>query len=78
MAPAAGLLPSMPSVPALSTVMASPEILAAQARANCWLRPPVPPFSTFTVTSPPEIRHARSDVWRNRRNRSRRYSAARA
>ena len=44
MAPAAGLLPSMPSVPALSTVMASPEIFAAQARANCWLRPPVPPF----------------------------------
>src|SRR5208337_2289934 len=43
-APAAVLLPSIPSVPALSTVTFSPAIPCAHASANCWFRPPTPPL----------------------------------
>src|SRR5271170_6438882 len=77
-APAEGLLPSMPSVPALSTVIFSPAIFSAQASANCWLRPPTPPSVTFTVTSPPEIKHTRSDSVLSARTRFTRYSSARS
>ena len=51
-APAAGLLPSMPSVPALSTAIGWPAIFAAHASTNVALRPPIPLPVTGELTSP--------------------------
>ncbi|MBF0319037.1 MAG: hypothetical protein HQL01_04440 [Nitrospirae bacterium] len=55
-APAASVGPSVPSVPALSRVIAGlPSISAANLRARSMFRPPLPEPVTVMVVSPPEI-----------------------
>ena len=61
LAPAASVGPSVPSVPAESSVISfSPAISSAKARASSWFLPPLPVPFTVTVVSPPERRHIRS------------------
>jgi hypothetical protein len=54
-APAAGLLPSIPSVPALKTATFAPAIFSTQASTNAAFRPPVPFPVTGELTSPSAI-----------------------
>ena len=51
-APAAGLLPSIPSVPALNHRIGFPAIFGTHARTNAELRPPIPLPVTGLLTSP--------------------------
>ena len=51
-APAAGLDPSLPSVPALSTAIFFPAIFSTQSSTKAELRPPTPSPVTGELTSP--------------------------
>ena len=51
-APAAGLEPSLPSVPALSTAIFFPAIFSTQSSTKAELRPPTPSPVTGELTSP--------------------------
>ena len=59
-APAAGLFPSIPSVPALKTVIFRPAIFCAQASTNAEFLPPTPFPVTGELTSPSAISATRS------------------
>ena len=56
-APAARLLPSMPSVPMEAITIPSPMPPVCSLSTSSWFRPPLPFPVTRTVGSPPNIRH---------------------
>src|SRR5881394_2202316 len=58
-APAPELLPSIPSVPALSTATFSPAIFSTQASTNAEFLPPIPFPVTGELTSPSAIKATR-------------------
>jgi aminopeptidase N len=58
-APAPGLFPSTPSVPALNTATLFPAILSAQHKTNAEFLPPRPSPFTGELTSPSAIRATR-------------------
>ena len=58
-APAAGLFPSIPSVPALNTVILRPAIFSTHASTNAEFLPPMPFPVTGEATSPSAIKATR-------------------